>query len=179
MPLQWRHNEFDGISNHQPQDCLLNRLFKAHIKENLRAPRHWPLWGEFTRVHLMTSSLNTAGSNDNRISARINGGWKCYPNQRILHTTKTANVKVINLQIVYLFVRNISGCNDITQKLVNHFEVSCGWCPLLMFYTSHLSVNTNSVFAWLHIVLNQRNVMRLCEALFDTDVNYSALLDLY
>ena len=27
--LQWRHNERDGVSNHQPQDCLLNRLFKA------------------------------------------------------------------------------------------------------------------------------------------------------
>ena len=28
--------------------CLLNRLFKAQSKENIKAPRHWPLWGEFT-----------------------------------------------------------------------------------------------------------------------------------
>ena len=27
-PLQWRHNGRDGISNHQPQDCLLNSLFR-------------------------------------------------------------------------------------------------------------------------------------------------------
>ena len=46
--LQWRHNERDGISNHQPRDCLFNRLFKAQIKENIKAPRHWPSWGEFT-----------------------------------------------------------------------------------------------------------------------------------
>ena len=26
-PLLWRHNETDGVSNHQPHDCLLNRLF--------------------------------------------------------------------------------------------------------------------------------------------------------
>ena len=26
--LQWRHNEHDGISNHQPRDCLLNHLFR-------------------------------------------------------------------------------------------------------------------------------------------------------
>ena len=26
--LQWRHNGHDSISNHQPQDCLLNRLFR-------------------------------------------------------------------------------------------------------------------------------------------------------
>ena len=44
-PLQWRHNERDGVSNHQPHDCLLNRLFKAQIKENINAPRYWPLWG--------------------------------------------------------------------------------------------------------------------------------------
>ena len=31
--LQWRHNEHDGISNHQPHDCLLKRLFRVQIKE--------------------------------------------------------------------------------------------------------------------------------------------------
>ena len=46
--LQWRHDEHDGVSNHQLYDCLPNRLFKAQIKENMKAPRYWPLWGEFT-----------------------------------------------------------------------------------------------------------------------------------
>ena len=27
-PLRWRHNELDSVSNHQPHDCLLNRLFR-------------------------------------------------------------------------------------------------------------------------------------------------------
>ena len=48
VSLQWRHNGRDGASNHQPHKCLLNRLFKAQIKENIKAPRHWPLWWEFT-----------------------------------------------------------------------------------------------------------------------------------
>ena len=26
--LQWRHNDHDGVSNHQPHDCLLNRFFR-------------------------------------------------------------------------------------------------------------------------------------------------------
>ena len=47
LSSQWRHNERDGISNHYPHDCLLNGLIKAQIKENIKAPRHWPLWGEF------------------------------------------------------------------------------------------------------------------------------------
>ena len=45
---QWRHNEYDGVSNHQRHDSLLNRLFKAQIKENINVPSHWPLWEEFT-----------------------------------------------------------------------------------------------------------------------------------
>ena len=32
---------------HQPRDCSLNRLFKVQIKENIKGPRHWPLWGKF------------------------------------------------------------------------------------------------------------------------------------
>ena len=39
--LQWRHNERDGVSNHRrPQ-----RLFTCW---NIKAPRHWPLCGDFT-----------------------------------------------------------------------------------------------------------------------------------
>ena len=41
--LQWRHNGRDGVSNHQPHHFLLNCLFKAQIKEKIKAPRHWPL----------------------------------------------------------------------------------------------------------------------------------------
>ena len=31
MPLQWRHNERDGVSNHRRLDCLLNRLFRRTL----------------------------------------------------------------------------------------------------------------------------------------------------
>ena len=46
--LQWRHYERVCVSNHQPYYCLLSRLFKTQIKENIKAPRHWPLCGEST-----------------------------------------------------------------------------------------------------------------------------------
>ena len=29
ISLQWRHNGRDSVSNHQPHDCLLNRLFRG------------------------------------------------------------------------------------------------------------------------------------------------------
>ena len=31
--LWWRHNERDSVSNHQPHDCLLNRLFRRRSKK--------------------------------------------------------------------------------------------------------------------------------------------------
>ena len=31
--LQWRHNGHDGVSNHQPHQCLLNRLFGRRSKK--------------------------------------------------------------------------------------------------------------------------------------------------
>ena len=33
MSLQWRYNERDGVSNHQPHDCLLNRFFRRRSKK--------------------------------------------------------------------------------------------------------------------------------------------------
>ena len=33
MKSQWHHNERDGVSNHQPYDCLLGRLFRHRSKK--------------------------------------------------------------------------------------------------------------------------------------------------
>ena len=33
IPLRWRHNGHDGISNHQPHECLLNSLFRCRSKK--------------------------------------------------------------------------------------------------------------------------------------------------
>ena len=34
MTLRWRHNERDSVSNHQPHDCILNRLFRRRSKKS-------------------------------------------------------------------------------------------------------------------------------------------------
>ena len=59
MPLQWRHNGRDSVSNQQPHDCLLNRLFRrSHRKHHssaslpfvrgihqgpVNSPHEWPV----------------------------------------------------------------------------------------------------------------------------------------
>ena len=50
---QWRHNGHDGISNHQPHDCLLNRLFRRRSKKTSKlrvtglCAGNSPVTGEF------------------------------------------------------------------------------------------------------------------------------------
>ena len=51
--LRWRHNERDGVSNHQPHDCLLNRLFGRRLKKTSKlrvtglCAGNSPVTGEF------------------------------------------------------------------------------------------------------------------------------------
>ena len=41
-------NALDGVSDHQPQ-LFTQPFIRAQINENMKALRHWPLCGEFTR----------------------------------------------------------------------------------------------------------------------------------
>ena len=51
--LQWRHIGRDSLSNHQPHDCLLNRLFRRRSKKTSKlhvtslCARNSPVTGEF------------------------------------------------------------------------------------------------------------------------------------
>ena len=72
LSLQWHCNGHDGISNHQPYDCLLNRLFSRWSKTTSKlgftglCEGNSPMTGEFPAqrasnaekcFHLMTSSF--------------------------------------------------------------------------------------------------------------------------
>ena len=53
FPLLWCHNGRDGVSNHQPHYCLLNRLFKRRSKKTSKlcvtglCAGNSPVTGEF------------------------------------------------------------------------------------------------------------------------------------
>ena len=54
QPLKWRHKERDGVSNHQPHACLLNRLFRHRSKKTSKlrvtglCEVNSPVTGEFS-----------------------------------------------------------------------------------------------------------------------------------
>ena len=51
--LRWRHNECNGVSNHQPRDCLFSRLFRRRSKKTSKlrvtglCEGNSPVTGEF------------------------------------------------------------------------------------------------------------------------------------
>ena len=53
ISLQWRHNEHDRVSNHQPRDCLFNSSFRRKSKKTSKlrvtglCERNSPVIGEF------------------------------------------------------------------------------------------------------------------------------------
>ena len=53
ITLHWRHNECDGVSNRQPHDCLLDRLFRRRSKKTSKlrvtglCVGNLPVTGEF------------------------------------------------------------------------------------------------------------------------------------
>ena len=45
ISLRWRRNGRSSVLNHQPHDCLLNRLFRRRsTKTSKLRVTHWPLW---------------------------------------------------------------------------------------------------------------------------------------
>ena len=64
--LQWHHNERNGILNQRRLNGLFAQPFVwAQIKKNIKALRHWPLWGEFTGARWIPSQR---GSNAENVS---------------------------------------------------------------------------------------------------------------
>ena len=79
MTLQWRYNERDGVSDHQPHDCLLNHLFGCRSEKTSKlqvtglCAGNSPVTGEFPAQR---------ASNAENVSIRRRHhdlGWCIYP----------------------------------------------------------------------------------------------------
>ena len=63
VALLWRHNGRDGVSNHQPHDCLLNRSFRRRTTKTSKlrvtglCAGHSPVTGEFPAQRPVTRKM--------------------------------------------------------------------------------------------------------------------------
>ena len=94
--LQWRHNGHDSVSNHQPHDCLLNRLFRRRSKKTsklwslalvrgihrgpVNSPHKWPVTRKmfpfddvFMKLDFLSSPV-TRPITQHELSTRV---WLC------------------------------------------------------------------------------------------------------
>ena len=64
--LQWRHNGHNGISDHQPHDCLFNRLFRRRSKKTSKlrvtglCVGNSPVTGEFSAQMASNNAENAS-----------------------------------------------------------------------------------------------------------------------
>ena len=89
--LQLRHNDHNGISNHQPYSCLLNRLFRHRLKKTAKL-HVTGLCGEFTSDRWISCTK----------AENVSIWWRRHGCQRIsshvrqfLFTNMSVNIEVI------------------------------------------------------------------------------------
>ena len=91
VPLHWRHNDHDGVSNHQPRGCLLNRLFRCRSKKTSKLrPRHWPLckWQYNLHQTWHISSLHLLLYNIHHRAIALEGVLEIYKHRKLKTTVK-------------------------------------------------------------------------------------------
>ena len=96
LPLQWRHIRRDGVSNHQPHDCLLNRLFRRRSKKTSKVrvtglcAGNSPVTGEFP-AQMLSYAENVSiwwRHHVNMLKGRIDRAT-IPPNMRLIHQNVT------------------------------------------------------------------------------------------
>ena len=129
-PLQWRHNMHDGVSNHQPHDCLLNRLFRRRSKKTSQVPslafvrgiHRWPVkslhkgpvtrenvsiwWRHHGNIYLRTFSLEIAQTYTTKLYLKI-------ANQNCSHTSQ----ETMSSFLLVIGSRGLVTCSFMATKL--------------------------------------------------------------
>ena len=100
-PLQWCHNGRDCVSNHQPHDCLLNRIFRRRSKKS-------------SKFHVTDLSVgNQWASNVENVSI-----WRCH------HALNgRANDKCLSQAIIEKEKFDICMMDIIENGIINDYKL--------------------------------------------------------
>ena len=105
VTLRWRHNEHDYVINHQPHDCLLNRLFRRRSKKTSKlrvtglCAGNSPMTGEFPAQR---------ASNAENVPIR----WRHHDfSKRREHITQYIVMSLKHYRVPAYFFQRICHCN--------------------------------------------------------------------
>ena len=139
-PLRWRHNERDSVSNDQPYDCLLNRLFRRRSKKtyklrvtglcvgNSPGPVNTPHKGPVTRKMFPFDDVIMRGQFHHTTMISI-GTRKSYPVPYLWSSTILNFIICHQLQVkaFFLVVGLITRVNYVCPPRAGAWTGTCKW----------------------------------------------------
>ena len=119
LPLPWHHNGHDGVWNHQPHDCLLNRLFRRRSKKTsklrvtglcagnspgpVNSPHKWPVMRKICPFDDIIMALHFMNHELHQLSGKSD--W--------LHTDTVTHTSAADVTLTY------KSTSDIVKDCVN------------------------------------------------------------
>ena len=149
--LHWRHNDHDGVSNHQPHDCLLNRLFGRRLKKtsklrvtglcagNSTGPVNSPHKGPVTRKMFPFDDVIMIGTDSaSEVTGRI---WVYTSHESMKNNNITTTSKVV----IYSMGYAVHICTWLVVVVVNCITpLAHCMCRIHLWYKMHqLKVSIN------------------------------------
>ena len=132
--LQWRQNERDVVPNHQPYDCLLNRLFRPRSKKTSKlrvtglCEGNSPLTGEFPAQRASNAENVSIWWHHHEIWIAFKG-WESHRDRRL--------VTIIQLATHYsIHVRSRTTTSSIANFRCIHYirwlssAIRLVWCRI-------------------------------------------------
>ena len=133
--LQWRHNERDCVSNHQPHRCLLKRLFRRRSKKISKlcitglSEGNSPVTGEFP-------AQRSSNSENVFVWWRHHGNnqYVCILLQYImLRQLSQYQCRWVSGELGHFYLLDLGRCNDNIKCIIRMFDWK--WHVLIMYRT--------------------------------------------
>ena len=142
--LQWRHNEHDSVSNHQPHDCLLNRLLRLRSKKTSKlhvtgiCAGNSPATGEF--VAQMASSAEN-----------VSIWWRH-------HVAKENSRIALVYRIVFMCLSDMClAIRKVRYVSVTIPPITCRWW---MLHTQDILAYLQRCRSWYSYIMTRSNATR-------------------
>ena len=123
-PLQWRHNESYGISNHQRLDCLLNCLFR----------RNWKI-AKLRAAGLCEGDSSVTGE----FPAQRPVARNMFPfDDVIIHAYGSHLVLVCCGLGLAFYIHILQGCENDIRTSILFYILRCSWSTIRMWVNALL-----------------------------------------
>ena len=139
--LQWCHNEHEGISNHQPYDCLLKCLFGCRSKKTSKlrvtglCAGNSPVTGEFPtqRASYAENVSNWGSHHEHYCSGSLEPESSCHDRDWIMELPMEADILTFTGILT-------PGDASVASSFPFDITISLSWFPLLSIPPLHSAI---------------------------------------